>query len=253
VSVWCADCREQLSARLDAEDDPGLRAAVEAHLAGCAECRAWFDDAARVTRLARTGVARPAPDLAGAVRARVPVAGRSWPRRALRLVVALAGLGQLALSAVELAADRVGATGASGDELQGASLMHFAHESAAWNLALGVGFVWVALRVRRAAGLVPTLTAFVLTLAVLTGLDYAHGRVDVVRLASHLLVVVGYAAVLALAAREAGGGGFFPRALRWPGAAPHPATGASAAPERGGRLGEGRGGGLRPTGRRGAA
>src|SRR5438445_4718848 len=148
MSVLCLDCRDELSARLDGEDAPRTRAAVDAHLDTCAECRRWFDDAARVTRLARTGLAHSTPDLVEAVRAGSPVARGAWLRVALRVLLALAGVGQLALAAVQIVGDQVdgGHAGHGGGELAGASMLHFAHESAAWNLALGVGFPWVAWR-----------------------------------------------------------------------------------------------------------
>jgi predicted anti-sigma-YlaC factor YlaD len=255
MSVSCADCREDLSARLDGEDEPRTRTAVDAHLASCAECQQWFDDAARITRLARTSVARPTPDLADAVAARVPVPRFAWWRVAVRAVVAVVGLGQLALAMAQVLGGRgeVAHTGDAG-ELEGASMLHFAHESAAWNMALGVGFLWVAWRVCRATGLVPTLTAFVLVLAALTALDVAQGHVDTARLASHALVLVGYAAVLALAAARTGGGGFFPHALRRPG---NPnrrvAIGPSAAPEHHTDADQRHGHSLRPTARRDVA
>jgi predicted anti-sigma-YlaC factor YlaD len=132
-------------------------------------------------------------------------------RLTLRALLALAGVGQLVLAGVQIVGDGGRGEGAGMD---GASMLHFAHESAAWNLALGVGFVWVAWRVARAPGLVPTLTAFVVVLSALTGLDFASGHVDAARLSSHALVLVGYAAVLALTARATGGDGFFPHARR---------------------------------------
>jgi len=59
--VDCAGCRAELSARLDGADDPRVLARVDAHLAGCPACARWLDDAAAVTRLARLGLAVPAP------------------------------------------------------------------------------------------------------------------------------------------------------------------------------------------------
>ncbi|MPZ00017.1 MAG: hypothetical protein GEU97_18905 [Actinophytocola sp.] len=70
--MTCEECREQLSARLDGEETPCLRADVDAHLAACDACREWQDAAARVTRLARMAVARPGPDLVDAVLAARP-------------------------------------------------------------------------------------------------------------------------------------------------------------------------------------
>ncbi len=60
--VDCTECREALSARLDGEASAGESRAVDAHVASCAACRWFGDEAARVTSLARTTLASQAPD-----------------------------------------------------------------------------------------------------------------------------------------------------------------------------------------------
>ncbi len=45
--VDCEIAQEALSARLDGEDEGLAPAATDAHLAECADCRAWFDDVSR--------------------------------------------------------------------------------------------------------------------------------------------------------------------------------------------------------------
>ncbi|HWE89548.1 MAG TPA: zf-HC2 domain-containing protein [Pseudonocardiaceae bacterium] len=204
----CTDYRQELSARLDSEDDPDLRVAVDTHLASCPECRQWYEDAARVTRRARMDVVHPAPDLAAAVLARSPVNRRSRWRLVLRAALALVGLGQVALSLAQVLSDGEGGGGA---ELNGASVLHMAHESAAWNIALGIGFVWIAWRVASAGSLVPTLSAFLTVLTVLTALDVIDGQVAVARLSSHILVLIGYVIMLTLVGPRVGSGGFWPR------------------------------------------
>lgn len=209
--MLCAECRHELSARLDGEDAADARAAVDAHLTACPSCRDWHEAAARVTRFARTGLAQSTPDLVDAVLAQSPGrAKRRW-RTVLRVALALIGLGQLAMALIQILGD--GESGRGG-RMNGASLVHFAHESAAWNIALGIGFVWIAWRVTRAAGLVPTLTAFVGMLVLLTSLDIAHSRVDPTRLSMHALVLAGYLVVLLLTAPRFGSGGFRPGVRR---------------------------------------
>ena len=214
----CDDCRDAISARLDGEDGPGESAAVDAHLATCGSCRAFADDAARVTRLARTRLADEGPDLVpqllAAWDARQPdpvaVPTRRGRERATDLVrVALGGLavGQMGLGMAGI----VAATDPAHHDmtLSGASVAHFSHESAAWNLALGVAFLWVALRgTRTASALVPVLSAFVGVLVVLSVPDLLAGRVDPSRLVGHGLVVAGLVLLLAhrLLARGGGGG-----------------------------------------------
>lgn len=59
----CTQCREALSARLDGEENATESGAVDAHLETCAACCQFADDAARITRLARSTVVTQAPDV----------------------------------------------------------------------------------------------------------------------------------------------------------------------------------------------
>jgi predicted anti-sigma-YlaC factor YlaD len=217
-----------LSAQLDGEDEPGERELVEEHLAGCAACRAWLDRAATVNRLTRTGPATPVPDLSGSIMAAlaataddpelVPRSGaplsvkrlimRGGPvsaaaarltrrRLATLLYPALAAVGAVQLI---LGLDQVGggATGAHVHVGLDATPGHLWHESAAWNVAVGAGYLFIALRRSRPVGLVPMLTAFVGMLLLLSLGDLTAARVDSARLVSHGFVVLGYLLVVAL-------------------------------------------------------
>jgi predicted anti-sigma-YlaC factor YlaD len=188
-----------LSARLDGEDEAGEGLVVDAHLAGCGDCRRWGDRAATVTRLTRTAPVQPFPDLVATVIAAAPPRPRARVRveTALRVLLGCAGLGQLwlAIDGIVVASAR-GAHG--GAELGGANLEHLTHESAAWNLALAVGFLWVAARSRRAAALVPLVGAFVAVLAALSLPDLLRGEVEWSREASHAVAMLGLLALMAL-------------------------------------------------------
>ena len=72
------------------------------------------------------------------------------------------------------------------------------HESAAWNVAIGAGYLWIALRRARPAGLLPILTAFVGVLTVLSISDLAAGEVVASTLAMHTFVALGYVVLLVL-------------------------------------------------------
>ncbi len=191
----CATCREELSAELDGEGDPARRPAVRAHLTTCPACARWREQAAVVTRLTRTAPADAGPDLVARV---LPAAPRRSRRRVgARVALAAVGAVQLLIGAAAL----VGLVG-HGDGtamLGGADMAHMGHESAAWNIALGVAFLAGARWTRHLAGLLPVLGVFIVALAVLSGLDLAAGRVEPDRVATHALLLVGFALAVAVA------------------------------------------------------
>ena len=198
--MGCEGYREALSARLDAEEVPPERAAaLDAHLTGCLDCRDWQDSAAMVTRRFRTGPAAAGVDVTGVALPAAPGPGRARLAVALRLLLGGLGLAQLVLGLVQVtvlrAADGGGLHGTTAD---GATPGHLWHESAAWNIAIGAGFLWVATRRSRPVGIVPILTVFIGVLVLLSASDLAAGRVESARLASHAFVLTGYLAVVAL-------------------------------------------------------
>ncbi|TQM12067.1 zf-HC2 domain-containing protein [Pseudonocardia kunmingensis] len=211
----CEECRDAISARMDGEDAGVAGEDVERHLAGCAPCRGFADRAARVTRLTRIRPAEPDHDVlpgllaaldAGTARPAPPRGWRAVVRDAVRVALAVLGVGQLALAISGV----IAAAGTSGGShrLAGASMAHLSHESAAWNLALGVAFLWVASgAARRIGGLVPVIGAFVGLLVALSVLDLATGHVDPGRLAGHVPVVAGLVLLLVHARLGRGGGG----------------------------------------------
>lgn len=192
-----------LSAQLDGEDDPADRALVDEHLAGCAGCRQWLDRAAVVNRLTRTSLAAPVPDLSAAILAAAPppAAKRSlFSAGRLYLALAVVGAVQLILGLTQVGG---GVSGAHVHTGLDATPGHLWHESAAWNVAVGAGFLFIALRRSRPSGLVPMLTAFVGMLLLLSVNDLSAGRVDATRLVSHGFVIAGYLLVVALSRRTA--------------------------------------------------
>ncbi|MGC4757150.1 zf-HC2 domain-containing protein [Micromonospora trifolii] len=220
--MGCEQWREVLSAQLDGEETAAELTAVQGHLDGCAECRAWFTAAAAVTRRVRTRLVVEVPDRTAAILAATSAAParRSRWRRSDGRAPLVAGLrkvpgrGQLAaglraafgrgplvaglrsalglLGAVQLVLGlaQVG-RGATADHLHPTG-QHLWHESAAWNVAVGAGFLFVALRRSPPAGLLPMLSAFVGTLLLLSVNDLATGSVGGERLISHGFLVVGY-------------------------------------------------------------
>jgi predicted anti-sigma-YlaC factor YlaD len=195
--MGCEQIREILSAQLDNEDLPGEAAAADTHLATCARCRRWLDDAAAVTRLARIRLPLPDMGIPDTVLDAAPGRGRTRLVAWLRVLLGGVGLVQI-LAAVAQAATPAMAGMAMSGHAEGASPDHLLHESAAWNLAIGAGFMYIAARRARPAGVVPILTVFVVTLSALSLDDLLAGAVSSGRLASHVLLLAGYAIVVAL-------------------------------------------------------
>ncbi|MGC4768553.1 zf-HC2 domain-containing protein [Micromonospora sp. DT44] len=204
--MGCEQWREILSAQLDGEETADERAAAQGHLDECATCRAWFATAVAVTRRVRTRLVTDVPDRTDAILAAIgdaatagaddaPASRRSrWrphlPGRGTLVVGLRAALGLLGAVQLVLGLAQVG-KGATAEHLH-ASGQHLWHESAAWNVAVGAGFLFVAVRRSPPAGLLPMLSAFVGTLLLLSVNDLATGSVSGERLVSHGFLVVGY-------------------------------------------------------------
>jgi predicted anti-sigma-YlaC factor YlaD len=189
----CDRFREAASARID--DEPiGMSAAeLDRHLVTCADCARWLDEAIQLTRRSRLNSAE-VPDLADAILdnavlpARRVLRFRRWTRAALALV----GVAQLGIALPSL----------FGASIDMAMSTHAAHESAAWNVALGAALIAAAVRPTRAAGVLPLLAAFVGVLGVLSIRDLASGAVAFGREATHLGAIAGLALVYLLARAE---------------------------------------------------
>lgn len=186
--MGCADYQELLSARLDGEDEAGRGDEVNAHLSTCADCRSWYDRAAHVTRLARIAPVQAAPDLVEVILAQAPL-----PRRrrgqATRWALGIVGAAQCALGATEMLATMVAAAH---------NATQTSSESAAWNIALAVAFIWSAIRARQANGLLPVLTTFTAIVLALSMLDISTGQAGYLREAWHLLTLLGLVLVIRL-------------------------------------------------------
>lgn len=201
--MQCVQYREALSARLDGEP-PGVPAGeLDRHLRDCPDCASWYATASRVTRLVRVAAAPAVPDLSDRILAAGAAAGvlgpPPWWRR-LRAPAAgrLAGILRAALAVVAIGQAAIGwpALALGADTMQ--APMHVAHESGAWNVAVGVALLAVVRRPRYAAGLLPLLAAVVAALAVTTMSDLAMGQVHPDRFAQHSFLVAGLLLVAAI-------------------------------------------------------
>jgi predicted anti-sigma-YlaC factor YlaD len=139
------------------------------------------------------------PDLTAAILAALPPAQapqRRFPlKAALYVALAVVGAVQLILGLAQVGGGAVGVHVHTGLD---ATPGHLWHESAAWNVAVGAGYLFIALRRNRPTGLIPMLTAFVAMLLLLSVNDLTAGRVDATRLVSHGFVLLGYLIVVTL-------------------------------------------------------
>jgi predicted anti-sigma-YlaC factor YlaD len=195
----CLSFREAISARLDHEPLGMSDSELDQHLAGCAGCAAWAEDAAVVTRRARLAPAPPVPDLTATVLTALPgelpgaaAAARSrLADAALRLALVAVGVAQAGFAWPVLASG-AGAMSAP---------VHMAHETGAWNLAVAAAFLAVAAGPRLAAGALPLLGSFAALLVPVTLADLGAGHVHPERAVAHLLLLTGVVLVTAVAWR----------------------------------------------------
>jgi len=179
--VDCALFRESLSAAMDGETGPLPEAEVERHLRGCGACQAWRDQAQRLRR-SMVRQAPAVPDLTAAILERAPLPSREkW---AARGALGLVGLVQSGLGFAEFLVPADAHAAHTGT-------LHLSNESAAWNLALGIGLLWAALRPRTAGAQLPLVAGFALVLGVVSVVDVSGGQVGAGRLLTHGLLGVG--------------------------------------------------------------
>jgi predicted anti-sigma-YlaC factor YlaD len=174
----CDQCQEKISASLDGEASAEDVAAAEAHLAVCAQCRAWALQAERLGRRLRVRIADPVPDLSSAV-----VAGADdlrHQRRAARGRTAI----RVALLGVAVAQLILALPGLGGH-------VHSGNEAAAWGVAAAVGLLTAAASPRRVPGMLPVLSAAVLVLVLTTAHDVLDGQVRMGHELPHGLLIAG--------------------------------------------------------------
>lgn len=157
----------------------------EAHLAGCSACQDWLDRSAALTRTLRVRPAAPTRDFTDIVlSAAPPPSVRGWWPRAALGVVAIA---QLALGVAQVFGADQAMPGMPGMTMSS----HLFNESTAWNLALGLGMLWAALRTRATTGMLPVMAGFLIVLTAFSVHDMIVGEVRLARVALHGLLLIG--------------------------------------------------------------
>jgi predicted anti-sigma-YlaC factor YlaD len=182
--------QQAISARLDGED-PGLdEPTVYAHLAGCADCRAFAHGAEALHRRMRLAPAPAIPDLTPgiltAIGAETSTSADVEPdtNLALRWILVAIAVAQIAVAIPALI---------FGDD---ASLpVHTARHIGSFDVALGVGFLYAAWKPSRIPGLLPVVAALVACLVGSSLLDVAAGSTRALGEAQHVLDFVGLVVV----------------------------------------------------------
>jgi predicted anti-sigma-YlaC factor YlaD len=190
--MTCMQIHQAISARLDGEA-PGLdESTVYAHLAGCADCRAFSHDAEALHRGVRLAAAPEIPDLTSGILTAIgteslgDVDARVEPdtNLALRWILVAIALAQIAVAVPALV---------FGSD---AGLpVHAARHIGSFDVALGVGFLYAAWKPSRIPGLLPVVAALVACLVGSSFLDVAAGSTRALGEAQHLLDFVGLAVV----------------------------------------------------------
>jgi len=185
--MHCSDCQDALSAGADGELSDLEHQLVAAHVSTCTACREFGERIDVLNRSLRVRPAERVPDLTAAIMASAAPATVPHSRDWVRYVLVWVGLVQVALAAPPLFGSVSGTS------------VHVAREVGSFDLAIGVGLLVVAWQPRRAAGLLPMVTALVGALVFTAALDVATGRVSLGAETPHVLDLIGLAALWLLA------------------------------------------------------
>lgn len=203
----CQEVRRALSARLDGEDSGVDDDIVDAHLAGCADCQRWFDEAVAINRKLSVGLAPEidlqVPDLSDAILStmdqspRRRVSGWQVAIALSRTLVVLIGV-FLLVWAVQLL---VGTTSADqflplttaannpAGEAQDPVTARLLVDAAASRIALAFGLFWVAWRPQSASGALPILGAYTAFSIGFSTRDLVLGYLTLSTIAAQVLLV----------------------------------------------------------------
>jgi len=181
MGMECAEARTLLSAAMDGE----LAASpeLEQHVAGCRACTEWRREAHRLNRLGMEST--PPMGVSQRVAALLPKGFARY--RWIRLALAWGGL-LLVVWNVPGMLD-------SGADL---SIRHLSRHQHAFDVALGLVFLFVAWRPDRAYGTVPVAATFTIALAGAAVFDLINGASTVEREAPHIVELIGLGMVWAL-------------------------------------------------------
>jgi predicted anti-sigma-YlaC factor YlaD len=186
----CTIIREAVSARLDGEDAGIPAADIDAHLAGCADCRNWAAATGALDKVVAQAPHHAIPlDPAVLARLTAPDDTTLLSTREWRVVLALVAIAQIVVAWPGVFLH------------DGHASVHLAHELTAWDMGLAVGFLVAALMPARAWGMLPLASVLVACMVGASTLDVLSGHALLGRELVHALEVAGLAVVWVLARR----------------------------------------------------
>jgi len=178
----CDTVRAEISSAID--EGLALSPAAGEHLASCLRCEEWQEKAHRLRR----ATLRPV----GAAQTLHPdplvLPSRFRLHRWLRLTLAWTGITLVGWNVTTVMAARTGAA------------VHLERHQAAFSVALGLSFLFVAWRPDRAYGMVPFAMTFTAALSFAAIFDLVHGTSTLPRESRHLIELGGLALLWLLGA-----------------------------------------------------
>jgi predicted anti-sigma-YlaC factor YlaD len=179
----CRHWREVASAMLDGEADADEERALDQHLASCAACRSWRNQAQSIGRSMRVREAESVPDQTEAILARADAeADRRRLCWALRVAVGVVGL----VEAIFAIGDFVDESGTS-------AFVHAERHSGAFALAFAVALIVVAVQPERVRGLLPMGVVLAAIVVVTSIVELVQGESPAFGELRHLLELAGVA------------------------------------------------------------
>jgi predicted anti-sigma-YlaC factor YlaD len=191
----CSVIREAISARLDGEESGLADELCDAHLAGCADCRAWAEAAAALRGAAGRA---PRPDVALDPALLAALTSPADPERQRGVLSTLEWRALLAVVAVVQVI--VAWPGVMLHD--GHASVHIAHELTAWDVGLPIGFLVAVVWPARSWGMLPLASVLVACMAGISVLDALSGHALLGREIVHLLQIAGLGCLWALARRH---------------------------------------------------
>lgn len=168
----CDTARIEISSAID--DGIAVSMAVADHVDGCPACRQWQEGAHKLRR----ATLRPVTDETMEVRV-TGLPPRFTAHRWIRFALGWAGVLLVVWNVVDMFATGSGPA------------IHLERHQAAFDVALGLAFLFVAWRPDRAYGMVPFAAMFALALTISAVIDLVNGASTPLRESAHLIEILG--------------------------------------------------------------